>query len=108
MNEFGVKIKKNFEKLLGETSGTGNEFNIKFQLPKKLKYVVIMEEISKGERILEYKLTGKADNKWQLISTGSSIGHKRIEVIKEGIFSDIKLEVLKSDGTPEIKSLACY
>jgi alpha-L-fucosidase len=70
--------------------------------------VVIMEDISKGERILEYKLSGMADGKWQQLGNGFCIGHKRIEVIKEGIFSAIKLEVLKSDGTPIIKSLACY
>ena len=46
--------------------------------------------------------------KWHLIGNGSSIGHKRIEVIKGGIYSAVKLDILKSDGTPEIKSMVCY
>jgi len=70
--------------------------------------VVVMEDIAKGERILEYKLLGMTDGNWQLISNGSSIGHKRIEVIKDGMFSAIRLQVLKSDGTPLIRTLSCY
>ena len=108
MSEFGEFIRNAFAKSLGETSGAGNVFEVKFKLPRQVNYVVIMEDIAKGERILEYKLSGMEDGKWQQLGDGSCIGHKRIEVIKKGIFSDIKLEVLKSDGTPVIKSMICY
>jgi alpha-L-fucosidase len=108
MKEFGQIIRKNFAKPLGETSGQGTEFTIKFKSPQKIKFIVMMEEISKGERTLEYSLSGMEGNKWQIIATGSVIGHKRIEVLKEGVFSEIKLEILKCDGKPEIRSFACY
>ena len=58
LNEFGELIRKNFKEPLGKTSGQGNEFIVKFQSPKPVDYVVIMEDIAKGERILEYKLSG--------------------------------------------------
>jgi alpha-L-fucosidase len=90
--EFGEQIKKNFAKTLGESSGKGNELSVKFQSPEKVRYIVIMENIAKGERILEYELSGLTAGKWQLIANGSSVGHKRIEVIKEGVFSAIKLD----------------
>ena len=108
LNEFGELIKKNFTEPLGQTSGQGNEFTIKFKAPKAISYVVMMEDIAKGERILEYKLSGMTDGKWQLVGTGSCIGHKRIEVIKEKIFSAMKLEITKSEGTPLIRNIACY
>lgn len=108
LREFGVQIKKNFKLRLGEVSGSGNEFNIKFQLPQKLSFIVLKEDISKGERILEYKLSGRAGGRWQVIASGSSVGHKRIEVVRGSIFTAVKLEVLKSDGIPVVKSLACY
>jgi len=108
INEFGELIKKRFSKSLGESSGKGNEITVKFQSPKQVKFVVIMEDIAKGEKILEYNLSGMTGGKWQLIGNGSSIGHKRIEVIKGGIYSAVKLDILKSDGTPEIKSMVCY
>jgi len=108
MKEFGAQIKKNFKLRLAEVSGSGNEFNVKFQLPQKLSYIVIMEDISKGERILEYKLSGRTEGRWQVIGSGSSVGHKRIEEVRGSIFSAIKLEILKSEGIPIVKSLACY
>ena len=67
-----------------------------------------MEDIKKGKRILEYKLSGMEDSRWILLANGSSVGHKRIEAVKKGVFSEIKPELIKSDGNPIIKSLACY
>ncbi len=108
LNEFGQLINKNFSQLLGKTAGSGNEFTVKFKSPKPVAYVFITEDIARGERILEYKLSGLSDGKWQQLATGSSVGHKRIETIKEGMFSAVKLEITKSEGTPTIKSLACF
>ena len=108
LNEFGEQIRKSFKEPLGKTSGQGNEFILKFNSPKPVGYVVIMEDIEKGERILEYKLSGMTDGNWQLLGKGSCIGHKRIEAVKNGTFSAIKLEITKSDGTPLIRKLACY
>jgi len=108
MSLFGDKIRKIFSNPLGETSGSGNEFYMKFKSPQKISYVVMMEDITKGERIREYKLSGMEDGRWILLAKGSSVGHKRIEAVKKGMFSEIKLEVIKSDGTPVIKSLSCY
>ena len=108
LDEFGKLIRKNFSEPLGETKGSGKEFTVKFKSPKQVQFVVVMEDIARGELIREYKLSGIADGKWQLIGKGSCIGHKRIEVIKEGMFSAIKLEVTKSDGLPLIRNLTCY
>jgi len=108
MKEFGEMIKKNFSKLLGKTKGSGKELIVRFKSPKPVASVVIMEDISKGERILEYKLNGMTNGNWQLLGQGSCIGHKRIEIVREGKFSAIKLEITKSEGTPLIRSLACY
>ena len=108
LEEFGELIKRNFSEPIVETEGSGKEFTVKFKSPSPLSYVVIMEDIAKGERILEYKLSGMTDGKWQLLGKGSCIGHKRIEAIKNGTFSAIKLEITKSEGTPLIRKLACY
>ena len=108
LNEFGQMIRKNFSDLLGETAGSGKELTVKFISPKPVAYVVIMEDMAGGERILEYKLSGLADGNWQELGKGTCIGHKRIEVIKEGKFTAIRFEVTKSEGIPLIRNLACY
>lgn len=108
MKEFGERIKTDFSEKLGKTSGSGKAYSVKFKDAKPVSYVVIMEDIKNGERIREYKLSGLADGKWIPLASGTSVGHKRIEIIREGRFSEIKLEITKSEGEPRIRELACF
>jgi alpha-L-fucosidase len=108
LNEMGLKIEKSFSNLNSKTSGTGNELVLELNSSKQPSYVVIQEDITMGERVLKYRILGLSGKEWQLLSEGSSIGHKRIEKIKEGKFSAIKLIIDESNGNPQIKNLACY
>ncbi len=108
LEEFGRLITNSFSNMLGETKGSGNEFTVELNSPSPLSFVVLMEDLTEGERIREYQLSGEVEGKWQIISQGSCIGHKRIEVINEGVYSSVKLEILKSAGTPVIRSFSCY
>ena len=94
--------------MLGRSAGSENELIVEFKIPKPLAYVVILEDIKKGERIRGYNLFGMVNGKWEQLASGTSIGHKRIELIKEGMFSAVRLEITKSDGAPIIKSLECF
>ena len=108
LNEMGLKIEQSFSNLIAKTSGTGNELVLELNSSKQPSYIVIQEDIKMGERVLKYRILGLSGKEWQLLSEGSSIGHKRIEKIKEGKFSSIKLIVDESNGNPQIKNLACY
>lgn len=108
LEEFGQEVKKKFSNPLGSAKGRGNLFTIKFKSPQTINYVVIQEDISKGERIREYNLYGMENGQWQLLGKGTCVGHKRIEVIQEREFSGIKLEILKCDGNPQIRKIECY
>jgi len=108
LNEMGLKIGKSFSNLISQTSGTGIEFVLELNSSKQLSYIVIQEDITIGERVLKYRILGLSGIEWQLLNEGSSIGHKRIEKIKAGKFSAIKLIIDKSNGNPQIKNLACY
>ncbi len=108
MTEFGDLIKSKFGKPLANISGSGKEISLQLQSPAEVSYVVISEDITKGENVREYKLSGQVDGKWKLLATGSCIGHKRIETIKKERCSAVKLEVTESVGVPVIKSMACY
>ncbi len=108
LSEFGEELRKQFSKPLGSAKGRGNAFRICFESPQTVHYVEIQEDISKGERVREYKLYGKKDQTWQLLSEGSCIGHKRIEKIEERNLSEIKLEITGTKGNPFIKKLTVY
>ncbi len=106
--EFGHEVKKQFANPLGGTKGKGNVFTIDLESPQLVNFVVIEEDISKGERVREYHLYGKENNEWHLLNEGSCIGHKRIEEINQKMFSSIKLKIAKSEKMPFIKQMTCY
>jgi alpha-L-fucosidase len=108
LTEFGAEVKKQFSQPLESTRGEGDLFILKFKSPKSVRCVVIQEDISKGERILEYNLTGMADGIWKKLGNGTCIGHKRIELIQEGTYSAIRFEVTKSEGTPSLRNITCF
>jgi alpha-L-fucosidase len=108
LREFGAEIEKSFSNLISKTSGTGKELVLELNSSKQPSYIVIQEDITMGECVLKYRILGLSGNSWQLLSEGSSIGHKRIEKIKEGKFSAIKLIIDESNGNPQIKNLVCY
>lgn len=108
LEDFGDEVKKQFGKSLGSAAGEGNLVTVSFNTPQAVRYVVIQEDIAKGERVREYNLYGMADGQWKRLSQGTSVGHKRIEVIANETLSGVKLEVVKADGTPQIARLACY
>jgi alpha-L-fucosidase len=104
MKEFGDEIKRRFDYPIKSISGSGKKFNLK--LPKKqiINQVVLMEDISKGERVRKFILEGKTKNGWQSIFEGTSIGHKFIHVFDAIEVSAVRLTVKSSIGDPKIKS----
>jgi len=108
LNELGNEIKRSFSNPVGETAGSQNNLEISFDAPQTLNHVVIQEDITTGENVREYNLYGKSGDNWNLISTGSNIGHKRIEKISNQEYSAIKLEIVKSDGKVNIRKMACF
>jgi alpha-L-fucosidase len=108
LEEFGNEVKKQFSKPLGLTKGRGNELVVDFDSPQLVNYVVLQEDISNGERVREYNLYGKDNGQWQMVSQGSCIGHKRIETLRGVKYSAIKLEIIKSEGKPDIRVMECY
>jgi len=107
MKEFGEAIDKAFSKSIVQTSGQGNEYELKLPSKQEINYVVVQEDISKGENIREYELRGLRDGKWKILAKGESVGHKRIERIN-GKFNEIALTITENSGLVTISNLACF
>ncbi len=109
IEELGKEIRKMFDEPLKRISGSGYEFVVKLDAPVFVDRVVIQEDIELGERILSYRLQGlTTDKKWIDISTGSCIGHKRIEKF-EPIYTDqIKLIITEAKAEPKIRDFSIY
>lgn len=105
---FGLEIKRRFAKPLAETSGTGESINLLLDRPVKIDTIIIEEDISKGERVREYRLEGHSNGVWQHLGFGSAIGHKRIQPVPPTTVEAVRLIVIKAAATPVIRTLAIF
>ena len=67
-----------------------------------------MENIADGERVRSYVVEGMVNGAWQQLAAGTAIGHKKIDRIAPVVVTRVRLRVLESVGTPEIKRFAVY
>lgn len=107
--EFGQEVDRHFGKPIATTSGSGKEFLLSFDTPQPLRYAVFGEDLTKGERIREYTLYGEQNGTWKKLADGTSVGHKRIEVIDDqGNFDKLRLEIRDAAGEPQLRWFECY
>ena len=108
ITEFGNEIKKRFSHPLEQTAGEGNEFVLSFKQPVTIDRAVVQEDISLGERVLQYTLSGFREGKWVELASGSNIGHKHIDTFAPQTLEKVKLSVKQSKATPQIRNFAIY
>ena len=108
ITEFGDEIKKRFSIPLASVSGDGDDYEISFNEPVTIDRVVMQEDITFGERVLQYKICGYQNGKWIDLSSGSNIGHKHIDLFTPQTIDKIRLTIISSKATPHIRTFAAY
>ncbi len=106
--EFGAEIQRRYGTAIADVSGRGEEITVSPSAPSVVDAVVSMEEIAQGERVREYVIEGRVDDRWQELAKGTAIGHKKIDKFGLVRVSAVRLRVLKSVGAPTIRRLALY
>jgi alpha-L-fucosidase len=89
-------------------SGAGKIVNLKLPELQTVNQVVLMEDITQGERVREFIIEGKTTDGWQEIFEGSCIGHKFIHRFDAVSLSEIRLKISESVGIPQIKDFTVY
>jgi alpha-L-fucosidase len=109
--EFGDSIREIYGPgtSIADVSGKGREFTVQPSAPAVIDRVVMMEDISQGERIRAYRLEGLGmDGSWTLLSEGHAVGHKRIERFEPTRLSSVLLRVTESVGEPILRRLSLH
>lgn len=99
------------------TTETG--VSITFDYPTSIDRIVMMEDQTTGQLIRSYEvyakvvdaeeMNGTLDVPWTLVSSGSSIGHKRIDLFDESItVTDVLVNATKFVDTPIWRSVDVY
>ncbi len=108
LKEFGDEIQKRFSNPILETKGTGNSLNVNLDEISFINQIVLQEEIVSGERIRSYRIEAYVDGNWDIIASGSCIGHKRIEVFDPVKTNKVRITAEKFADTPQWKSIKVY
>lgn len=107
--EFGAEINRRFKQPLAEVKNkTSKEVELVLTKPTKINHVILKEDYRQGHRIRKYELWGLTKNKWEKLTTGSSIGVTKIDYFDDVEVTAIKLKVIENKGTPLIRSLVAY
>ncbi len=108
LKEFGNEINRRFLNPIAVTSGKGEKLNLKLPKKQKVNQLVLMEDISKGERVRRFIIEGKTKKGWKTIFEGSCIGHKFIHRFDEMEVSAVRLNILESKGEPQILNFSMF
>ena len=107
--EFGEEIRKRFGTPIKETQGKGKELVLNLHSSKQIDHILLMEDISQGERIRKFTLEGKQGSDWKTIFQGSAIGHKLIvQAYPRQFYETIRIVINESVGEPLIRKMAVY
>jgi len=108
LKEWGDEVASKFSNPVSQTSGVGNVYILELTNSSRINNIVIQENIRKGERVRKFIIEGFADNKWNTLSEGSCISHKRIIKLDNVLVEKIRLTIQESIDIPQIKSFKIY
>ncbi len=111
LKEFGDEIRR----LYGE-DGDGPEESwsslapLEITAPKPMVFdrAVMMERLSGGQRVLRYAVEAWDGRRWRVLSTGTAIGHKRIDIFPRVMASRVRLRIVEASAAPQIRRFRVY
>jgi alpha-L-fucosidase len=109
---FGEEIASRFDVPVKRTSGRGNVIELTFSKPTELNHVILQEDLSKGQRVMEYVTEYSTDGgkTWTVLYRGSSVGNRKIDRFPAVQAQKIRVHFTKTKtkATPEIVNFAVY
>ncbi len=109
VRQFGQEVQRRFSRPVAQGAGTGSELTLTLSEPNTLNHVVLMEDITQGERVRQYLVEARVAGVWQQLCSGTAIGHKKIDTFAAvDRVTDVRLRCLRFVGVPIIRQLAVY
>ncbi|MCF7975823.1 MAG: alpha-L-fucosidase [Phycisphaerae bacterium] len=106
--EFGEAIPRITQNKKGETSGTGELVELRFDQATPINHVITMEDIQYGQRVRAYRIEGLIHGVWKTLTQGMSIGYKKIDVFDTVQVEGVRLRVTEAADTCVIQNFAVY
>lgn len=106
--EFGDQIRRRFGKPAAESAGAGPAVTLEIPAPGPVDHIVLEEDLRTGQRILSYRLEGRAGERWLPLGGGTSVGHKRIHPVPSRHYDAIRATFPEALAAPVIRRLAAF
>lgn len=106
--EWGTEIKRRYATPLKQTKGNDKSIYLKLDSTQNVDCCIIQEDISKGERVRQYKIEAKVKGKWHTLCKGESVGHKRIERFDPIETKELRLVIISSTAKPNISNFSAF
>ncbi len=106
--EFGEAIRKLYANEKGSAFGSSATFELRFDRPTPVDHLVTKEDIRHGHAVRGYEIDGRIEGEWRTLVRGSSIGHKKIDVIEPVSVEALRFRVTEAVDTPVIRKFTAY
>jgi len=92
----GDQINRRFSNPVALSESPDLKQVIRFKEPQTIDHVVLMEDLTQGQKIADYTIEAEIDGIWKTIVTGQTVGHKRIDQFAPVTATAIRFSVTKS------------
>ena len=83
-------------------------FSLKLPEDSRPRHVSVMENIAEGERIRKFRIMACTEKGERELLSAHCIGHKRLIPIEPLNIREIRLDILESEGKPQIRDFTAY
>ena len=106
---FGKNVRARFSDPLASASGEGDVLEMALPVTGPVNQVSISENISEGQRVRVYKVEGLVPGEgWKILCSGTSVGHKRIQMFEPAVVSKVRFTATKTAAKPVIREFAVW
>jgi alpha-L-fucosidase len=83
-------------------------FEVSFPKPVSFDRSVVMEWLDAGQRIQKYDLQAWDGKAWQTLVTGTSMGHKKIDIFPRATATRVRLRILMAADAPHVREFQLF
>jgi len=107
--ELGDYLNSCYGSPVATISGGGNPLTLNLVNETEIDRIVIQEDIAQGQRVRNYAVEGLVSGTWKSLSSGSSIGYKKIDLLPSPMtVSSVQIFSDKSTDTPVWYSFSVF
>ena len=85
-----------------------SSFEVTFENPEKISYILLQEYIQLGQRIKSFNIEVWENDNWKEVASATTIGHKRILKLDPVTTNKIRVNINDSKACPTISNFEVY